>query len=55
MKTVKLIQDGEDLILPLDDDMLKALEVTIGDTLQWIDNGDGTFSISKLKEKFDHD
>jgi len=55
MKTVKLIQDGKDLILPLDDDMLKALEATIGDTLQWIDNGDGTFSISKLKEKFDHD
>jgi hypothetical protein len=55
MKTVKLIQDGDDLVLPLDEDVLKILDATVGDTLQWIDNNDGTFSISKLKEKFDHD
>ena len=47
MKTVKLIQDGDDLVLPLDDELLKALNATIGDTLQWIDNNNGTFTIVK--------
>jgi len=47
MKTVKLIQDGDDLVLPLDDELLKALNATIGDTLQWINNNNGTFTIVK--------
>jgi len=50
MKTIKLIQDGDDLILPLDEDVLKALGADVGDTLQWIDNNDGTFTIIKSKE-----
>ena len=47
MKTVKLIKDGDDLVLPLDEELLKALDATIGDTLQWIDNNNGTFTIVK--------
>jgi hypothetical protein len=45
--TVKLEQDGEDLILPLNEEMLSELGWGIGDTLVWHDNGDGTFSITK--------
>ena len=55
MKIVKLIQDGDDLVLPLDEDVLRALDATVGDTLQRIDNNDGTFTIVKSKEQFDHD
>jgi bifunctional DNA-binding transcriptional regulator/antitoxin component of YhaV-PrlF toxin-antitoxin module len=45
--TVKLEQDGKDLILPLDEEMLKELGWDIGDKLIWTDNGDGTFTISR--------
>tara|TARA_B100000035_G_C20514378_1_gene342607 strand:- start:253 stop:414 length:162 start_codon:yes stop_codon:yes gene_type:complete len=50
MKLVKLIEDDDHLLLPLDEDLLKALDATEGDTLQWIDNNDGTFTIVKAKE-----
>lgn len=45
--TVSLEQDGDDLIMPLPEEMLKEIGWKVGDTLQWIDNGDGTFSLSK--------
>ncbi len=48
MKEVKLIKDGDDVILPLSDDMMKTLGTSIGDTLQWIDNRNGSFTICKL-------
>jgi len=38
--------DGE-LVLPFPEDLIKELGWNIGDTLQWIDNNDGTFSIKK--------
>jgi hypothetical protein len=45
--TVKLIEDGEDLILPIPDEILKALDLEEGDVLKWKDNGDGTWSLTK--------
>ena len=46
MKLVKLIEDDD-----IDEDPLKALDATEGDTLQWIDNNDGTSpTIVKAKE-----
>jgi hypothetical protein len=45
--TVKLIEDGEDLILPIPDEILKELDLQEGDVLNWIDKGDGTFSLTK--------
>lgn len=36
-----------DLILPLSDEMTAGLGWEIGDTLQWIDNKDGTWTIKK--------
>jgi len=47
--TVTLDEDPEtgDLILPLPGDLLKMQGWKEGDTLDWNDNGDGTWSISK--------
>jgi len=36
-----------DLILPLPDDLMKSQGFSIGDILQWKDNKDGSFSITK--------
>jgi hypothetical protein len=41
--------DGE-LILPLDFDLINQMGWNVGDTLQWIDNGDGTYSIKKHED-----
>jgi len=38
--------DGE-LILPLGEDLMDQMGWKVGDTIQWIDNGDGTYSIKK--------
>jgi len=47
--TVTLEEDPEtgDLILPFPEDMLKEVGWKEGDTLDWEDNKDGTFSITK--------
>ena len=47
--TVILEEDPEtgDLILPFPEDMLKEVGWKEGDTLDWEDNKDGTFSITK--------
>ena len=48
---VTLEEDSEtgDLILPLPDELLKEAGWKTGDTLDWKDNGDGTFSMTKKK------
>jgi hypothetical protein len=51
--TVEIKQDGEDLILPFPEDMLQELDWKEGDVLQWIDNGNGTFSLRK--QQYDSD
>ena len=47
--TITLEEDPEtgDLILPFPEDMLKEVGWKEGDTLDWEDNKDGTFSITK--------
>jgi len=46
--TVKVEEDQfGDLILPLPESLLEELGWVEGDTLKWIDNGDGTFSLRK--------
>ena len=47
--TVELIEDGEDLILPLPQEVLDHLELKEGDTLKWEDVGDGTWSLTKVQ------
>jgi hypothetical protein len=40
--------DGSgDLILPLTDEIMESAGWQIGDTLEWIDNKNGTWSIKK--------
>ena len=49
--TVSIEEDPEtgDLILPLPQDMLDLQGWTEGDTLEWIDNKDGSWSLQKVK------
>ena len=49
MKQVVTIQEDEngELILPLGDDVCEELGWKIGDTLDWKDNGDGSWTITK--------
>ena len=48
---VTLEEDSEtgDLILPLPDKLMEETGWKTGDTLDWKDNGDGTFSMTKQK------
>lgn len=45
--TIEQDEDGE-LILPLSDEVLSELGWKIGDTLNWQDNLDGTFTVTKV-------
>jgi len=49
---VELIKDPEtgELILPLSDEIFKDLGWEIGDTIQWIDNKDGSWTMKKVEE-----
>jgi bifunctional DNA-binding transcriptional regulator/antitoxin component of YhaV-PrlF toxin-antitoxin module len=48
--TCTLIEDGDDLILPIPDEILQTLDIKEGDMLDWVDNKDGTFTIKKQGE-----
>lgn len=48
--TVKVEQEGDELILPLPPTLCKEMNWDIGDDLVWTDNKDGTFSISKKEQ-----
>lgn len=47
---VKLEQDGEDLILPFPADMLEQLGWNEGTTIYWIDNKNGTYTLTDKEE-----
>jgi hypothetical protein len=49
--TVTIDEDPNtgDLILPLEEELLKLQGWVEGDTLEWIDNKDGTWCIQKAK------
>lgn len=53
--TVSIEQDGEDLILPLPQEMLDEVGWLPGDNLEWIDRGDGTWEIRKKPEQLDNE
>lgn len=49
--TVTLEEDENgELLLPLDDSMLKDLGWKEGDTIEWTDNKDGSWSMTKKKD-----
>jgi hypothetical protein len=53
MKTIELVKDEDtgELILPLDDKIFAELGWNVGDTVEWTDNQDGTWTITKAKKK----
>ena len=48
--TVTIDQDGDDLILPLPDDMLQAVGWGPGDVLKWEEGKDGTWILRKKEQ-----
>ena len=48
--TVELIQDGDDLVLPLPPDTMEQLGWQIGDTLEWKDLGNQAWSITRKNQ-----
>ena len=47
--TVEEAEDGSgDLVLPFPQDFLEATGWKEGDTLDWNDNGDGSWSLTKI-------
>ena len=51
--TITLEEDPEngDLVLPLTDEILKEVGWQIGDTLEWTDNKNGTWSIKRKENE----
>ncbi len=50
--TLEAADDGSgDLVLPLTDEIMESAGWQIGDTLVWIDNKDGTWSIKRKENE----
>lgn len=47
--TVELEWDGDEAILPLPQEVIDKLDLKYGDVLKWIDNGNGTWSLTKCQ------
>jgi hypothetical protein len=47
--TITVVYDKtlDEYVLPLGDELCKQLGWTVGDTLIWIDNKDGTYTVKK--------
>ena len=43
--------ENGDLILPLSDELCAEVGWKVGDTLEWIDNGDGSWSLKKMEKE----
>ena len=43
--------ENGDLILPLSDKLCAEAGWKVGDTIQWIDNGDGSWSLKKMEKE----
>ena len=50
--TLEAADDGSgDLVLPLTDEIMESAGWQTGDTLEWIDNKNGTWSIKKIENE----
>lgn len=51
--TIEVEEDPEtgDIVLPFPPELLEMNGWKEGDTLEWIDNGDGSWSIQKIVDK----
>jgi bifunctional DNA-binding transcriptional regulator/antitoxin component of YhaV-PrlF toxin-antitoxin module len=43
-------EETQDYVLPFPEELLEDLKWNIGDTLTWIDNLDGTYTIKKIDD-----
>lgn len=51
--TLQTADDGSgDLVLPLTDEILEGTGISLGDTVKWIDNGDGSWTLQKEKTEW---
>lgn len=51
MTTVAVESDSDgNLLIPFDTEILEEMGWDVGDTIQWIDNEDGTFSLVKYED-----
>ncbi len=48
--TVTVLADGDELVLPLPDDMLAAVGWKTGDVLQWIKRDDESWMLQKKEQ-----
>jgi len=50
--TVNVKEDEQtgDLILPLNDDILQECGFAVGDSIEWVDRGDGSWEIRKVEK-----
>lgn len=51
-KTLRVIEDPDipgGLLLELTNDLCREVGWNVGDTLEWIDNNDGTWSLKKVE------
>lgn len=48
--TITVVEDGGDLILPFPDELMECQGWQEGDTLEWIDNGDGSWTLRKVDD-----
>ena len=48
---VEILEEGDDLVLPIPQEFLKELDWKEGDTLVWTDNEDGTFLLRKFVDE----
>ena len=53
--TVTVLADGEDLILPLPEDMLQAVGWGPGDVLQWVCKDDQTWMLQRKEPSASED
>jgi bifunctional DNA-binding transcriptional regulator/antitoxin component of YhaV-PrlF toxin-antitoxin module len=44
-----------ELILPLSDEILEGSGISIGDTVEWIDNKDGSWTLRKKDDNTEQD
>ena len=46
-----MIEDGEDIVLPFPDGLLESVGWQEGDTLEWLDNEDGSWTLRKADDE----
>ena len=49
--TLPVEQIHDDYFISFPDDLLEAANLKEGDTVEWIDNGDGSYSMKKVEQK----